>query len=122
MHHGLYREYFNQVEDHIANLLGGTNNSVSQFISHITTKIKNIKIPLTEHDIESKKDIDMYSEYEMVNQKTTYQYNVRSWLTSLQQRHFGETLKYTHGGNISNQLLNTGESYMFSYDRLSRLY
>ena len=53
--------------------------------------------------------------------KTTYQYNVRSWLTSLQQWHFGETLKYTYGGNINFQKLNTGENYTFSYDKLSRL-
>lgn len=61
----LYTQYFNQLDRRLIDLLiSGTSNSVLQVISHLTTKMENIKAPLTQYDEESKKDIDKLSEFE----------------------------------------------------------
>lgn len=71
-----------------------------------------------------------------VNLKTTYNYNVRSWLTSLVNPKFTESLYYNviqyggtsaarWGGDISGQTWRfpngAYQSYDFSYDKLNRL-
>ena len=66
--------------------------------------------------------------------KTTYNYNVRSWLTNISNSRFGESLSYnnissgtkSYNGNISSVYWWTQSSalkngYVFQYDGLSRL-
>lgn len=61
----LYIDYFNQVDSLILNLLcNRSDNSFSQFISHITTKIRNIKITEQESDKRARKRIDRISKLE----------------------------------------------------------
>lgn len=61
----LYKDYFNQIDNLILNLLCNRNdNSFSQFISHIVTKIKNIKISEQERDKATKRRIDRVSKLE----------------------------------------------------------
>jgi RHS repeat-associated protein len=62
--------------------------------------------------------------------KTTYTYNIRSWINDINNDYFSESLVYTYNGNISsmqwgqksqaNQPFQTGR-YAFTYDNLSRL-
>lgn len=57
----------------------------------------------------------------LTDQTTTYTYDIRSRMTSLQQKHFGEELTYDISGNISKQKFNDGGNYTFTYDLLSRM-
>lgn len=61
----LYIDYFNQIDNLVLNLLcNRSDNSFSQFISHIATKIKNIKISEQEKDKGIKRRIDRVSKLE----------------------------------------------------------
>lgn len=57
----------------------------------------------------------------LTDQATTYAYDIHSRLVSLQQKHFGEELEYTKGGNISKQKFQKDGAYTFTYDKLSRV-
>jgi RHS repeat-associated protein len=56
--------------------------------------------------------------------RTSYRYNIRSWLGEINNYHFRENMLYTYSGNISYiqwKQQNYSRSYNFIYDNLSRL-
>jgi RHS repeat-associated protein len=58
------------------------------------------------------------------NLKVDYTYDVRSRLKNISNPLFGESLKYTYNGNISEAVYKQGnrtENYYYNYDNLSRL-
>ena len=55
---------------------------------------------------------------------TSYNYNVRSWITQTSNQRYSQTLAYSYGGNISSQQwLKDGKTrmYAYTYDDLNRL-
>ncbi|MDR2948330.1 MAG: hypothetical protein LBV71_03900 [Prevotella sp.] len=55
---------------------------------------------------------------------TAYEYNIRSWISSIASSLFSEDLEYGYSGNISQMQWVTGgqtRKYDFTYDNLSRL-
>ncbi|WP_163355460.1 DUF6443 domain-containing protein [Dysgonomonas sp. 25] len=58
------------------------------------------------------------------NLKTTYTYNIRSWVDKIQEPHFVEQLTYAYNGNIKTMGWtqdNLTRKYTYTYDNLSRL-
>lgn len=58
------------------------------------------------------------------NLKTTYAYNIRSWIKNIKSHHFTEDLTYYHNGDIKTQEWGQAgriRTYTFDYDNLSRI-
>ena len=106
-------EVYNYIYDHVGRLIE-TNHSLNNATPVILARNSYDELGrLKESTASSRSEL-----------KTTYTYNVRSWVQNINNYHFWENLAYNFNGNISQQeWRQTGKTrkYSFSYDGLSRL-